>query len=243
MKIADKARVLLVEQDRSALRLYSARLSKAGFQVAETSKPTDALRHAGNQQFDILVTDFRLPGMNGLELFRRLRQDLASLQSVLILDTTDNQLSLEAAEFGVFQSLVKPIKPEKLQKTVGLAVRFRREQPNLATFRTRHSGAKPVSFTASEAKNEFGRLLEKAIQGDVVRITKHDVPKAVLISVEEFEALSRAPEAKIDSLSAEFDALLSRMQVPSAREAMEAAFHASPARLGSAAVKAARKGG
>ena len=100
MKIADKARVLLVEQDRSALRLYSARLSKAGFQVAETSKATDALRHAGNQQFDILVTDFRLPGMNGLELFRRLRQDLASLQSVLILDTTDNQLSLEAAELA-----------------------------------------------------------------------------------------------------------------------------------------------
>ena len=125
MNIANKARVLLVEQDQSALRLYSARLSKAGFQVAETSKPTDALRHAENQQFDVLVTDFRLPGMDGLKLFRRLRRDLASLQSVLILDTTDNQLSLEASEFGVFQSLVKPIKPEILQKTVDLAVRFR----------------------------------------------------------------------------------------------------------------------
>ena len=243
MKITNEARVLLVERDRSALGLYSARLSKAGFQVAETSNPKDALRHAENQQFDVLVTDFKLPGMNGVELFGRLRKGLASLQSVLILDTTDNQLSLEASEFGVFQCLVKPIEPEILQKTVDLAVRFCRERPSFATYRTRRFGAKPVSFRASEAKNEFGRLLEKAIQGDVVLITKHEAPKAVLISVEQFEALTRASEAKIDSLSAEFDALLARMQVPSARNAMEAAFHASPAQLGSAAVTAARKGG
>src|SRR5262252_7790572 len=122
MNSANKANVLLVEQNPSALRLYSAHLSKAGFQVVETSKPKDALRRAENHQFDVLVTDFRLRGMDGLELFRRLRQDLASLQSVLILDTTDNQLSLEASECGVFQSLVKPIKPEILQKTLNLAV-------------------------------------------------------------------------------------------------------------------------
>src|SRR5215471_4647222 len=121
MSFANKAHVLLVEQDPSALRLYGAHLSKAGFQVTETSKPKDALRRAENHQFDVLVTDFRLPGMDGLELFRRLHQDLASLQSVLILDITDNQLSLEASQLGVFQSLVKPIKPEILQKTVDLA--------------------------------------------------------------------------------------------------------------------------
>jgi len=39
--------------------------------------------------------------------------------------------------------------------------------------------------TATEAKNKFGRLLEKAMQGGVVVITKHDAPKAVLISMDE----------------------------------------------------------
>lgn len=240
MNVANKARVLIVERDRSALRLYGTRLSKAGFQVSETSKPTDALRHAENQRFDVVIADFRLPGMDGLELIRRLRQKLDALQSVLILDTTDNQLSLQASKFGVFQSLVKPIKPQILQRAVDLAVLYRGKRPNFGTFRTPHSGISgPVSFTASQAKNEFGRVLEKAIQGDVVLITKHDAPKAVLISVEEFEALSYGPEAKIDSLSAEFDALLSRMQDPAARDAIEAAFHASPAQFGRAAVTAA----
>lgn len=97
--------------------------------------------------------------------------------------------------------------------------------------------------TATEAKNAFGRLLEKAMQGGVVVITKHDAPKAVLISVDQYTALSSAPESRINSLSAEFDSLLLRMQGSKARSAMKSAFHASPKQLGKAAVLAARKRG
>jgi antitoxin Phd len=97
--------------------------------------------------------------------------------------------------------------------------------------------------TATEAKNKFGRLLEKAMQGGVVVITKHDAPKAVLISMDEYTALSSAPEARINSLSAEFDSLLMRMQGPRARSAMKSAFHASPKQLGKAALVVARKRG
>jgi prevent-host-death family protein len=97
--------------------------------------------------------------------------------------------------------------------------------------------------TATEAKNRFGHLLEKAMRGGVVVITKHDAPQAVLISMDEYTALSGAPEARINSLSAEFDALLMHMQRPGARKAIKAAFHASPKQLGKAAVAAARKRG
>jgi antitoxin Phd len=98
-----------------------------------------------------------------------------------------------------------------------------------------------ASVTATEAKNKFGRLLEKAMQGGVVVITKHDEPKAVLISVDEYTALSRAPESRIDTLSAEFDSFLMRMQRPGVRNSMRAAFRASPKQIGKAAVVAARK--
>jgi prevent-host-death family protein len=99
------------------------------------------------------------------------------------------------------------------------------------------------SYTATEAKNEFGHLLDRAVQGATVVITKHDTPRAVLISVEKFNALQQAPQMKLDALSAEFDDLLARMQSTSARGAMERAFNASPAQLGKGAVRAARKRG
>lgn len=98
-------------------------------------------------------------------------------------------------------------------------------------------------MTASEAKSEFGRVLDMAIQGDAVVITKHDAPKAVLISVENFNALSGVTEASLDTLNREFDALLSRMQTVTARRGMKTAFAASGKQLGQAAVAAARRRG
>jgi antitoxin Phd len=98
-----------------------------------------------------------------------------------------------------------------------------------------------VAISATEAKNEFGRILERVIQGAKVVITKHGSPKAVLISMDEFNALSNAHRAELETLSEEFDGLLARMQAPAARAGMNAAFHATPKELGKAAVAAARK--
>src|SRR5437016_500786 len=98
-----------------------------------------------------------------------------------------------------------------------------------------------ISFSATEAKNEFGQVLEKAMQGVTVVITRHDAPKAVLLSTDQFNALSHATQNKLDALSGEFDALLARMQTPKSHRAMKSAFDASPKQLGKAAVAAARK--
>ena len=99
------------------------------------------------------------------------------------------------------------------------------------------------SVTASEAKNEFGRVLDMVSQNGIVVITKHSTPKAVLVSVEEFNALAHTARSALDTLSSQFDGLLERMQTPKARRGMKAAFNASPAKLGKAAVEAARKRG
>ena len=102
---------------------------------------------------------------------------------------------------------------------------------------------KRASFTATEAKNEFGQLLERAIQGEAVVITRHDAPKAVLISMDEYTALKRTPELNLDALSAEYDAMYERMQTKKAAAAMDAGFHATPEQMGKAAVAAARQRG
>jgi antitoxin Phd len=109
--------------------------------------------------------------------------------------------------------------------------------------KVRETQGEAVRFTATQAKNKFGRLLEMALHGDAVVITKHDAPKAILISVNEFDKLTHAAEHSLDALSGEFDALLARMQNPKSRAAMKAAFAAPPEELGSAAVTAARKRG
>ncbi len=115
---------------------------------------------------------------------------------------------------------------------------------HVAAFRnSRGEPLEPASVTASKAKSAFGRVLEMAVHDGAVVITKHDVPKAVLISVESFNALSGAAETKLDTLDSEFDALLARMQAPAARRGMTTAFAASGKQLGKAAVSATRRRG
>ena len=97
------------------------------------------------------------------------------------------------------------------------------------------------TVAATQVKNEFGAILEKATQGGAVAITRHDKPKDVLISYDEFESLVKARSHTLNDLSTEFDALLVRMQTPKARKGMKSAFNASSARLGRAAFKAASK--
>src|SRR5437868_754658 len=73
----------------------------------------------------------------------------------------------------------------------------------------------PEQFTASQAKNEFARALDGAMTHGAVVITKHDSPKAVLLSVEEFKELTRDREQRMNALRAEYDEMYARMQQPS----------------------------
>jgi antitoxin Phd len=107
--------------------------------------------------------------------------------------------------------------------------------------RSQGARSRRVSFTATAAKNDFGRLLEKVILGDTVVITKHNIPRAVLLSLDEFNALSGSSRKTLDTLTAEFDAMLARMQGPQQRKAVRALFASSPEELGKAAVTVAKR--
>jgi prevent-host-death family protein len=96
-----------------------------------------------------------------------------------------------------------------------------------------------TTVAASEAKNQFGQVLESALRDGAVVITKHDAPKAILMSIEELQAI--AARSRLDTLSDEFDAKYVQMQKPGFSKAMDRAFAGTPKQLGAAAVKAARK--
>ena len=97
-----------------------------------------------------------------------------------------------------------------------------------------------TTVAASEAKNQFGQVLDSALRGGAVVITKHDTPRAILMSIEEFEAMTM-PRQKLDALTAQYDTMFARMQEPGAAEATKKLFKATPAELGAAAVAARRK--
>lgn len=111
----------------------------------------------------------------------------------------------------------------------------------ILTFRNRDGVLVDVpTVAATRFKNEFGAVFEQASRRGAVAITKHNTPKAVLLSYDEFEALTKGSAPALEELTADFDQMLERMQTSEAKAVMASAFDATPDELGRAAVKAAR---
>ena len=97
----------------------------------------------------------------------------------------------------------------------------------------------PTEVSASDAKNSFGRILDRVAADGAVTITRRHKPFAVVIPIDTYTRLAGAEAAALDTLSAEFDELLARMQAPGMAAAMQRAFEMAPEDLGRAAVREA----
>jgi len=235
-----RRRVLIVEDSKEANHNYARSLARAGFEVHQVSG-SEVLKRLMEESFDASIIS--APKTNGLDLLRDIRERSPDLPVILILDAVDNRTAIRASKLGAVQSLVKPHAPELLE-AAGAAIQHKKLRSRVTElWLRRHLSEPSESFTATTVKNEFGRILDTVLQGRPVYITKHDAPKAVLLSIEDYNSLIRSSEVNLDSLSDEFDTLLAHMQTPEARRRMSAAFNASPKQLGEAAVAAARKRG
>lgn len=131
----------------------------------------------------------------------------------------------------------------KIDKTARVADVQTNKGSAMSTVPFRNRDGKLVDapvVAASRLKNEFGAVFEQAAVNGAVVITKHDTPKAVLLSYAEFEALTASATPVLDDLSERFDQLLATMQTSEAKAGVAAAFDATPEELGATAVKAAR---
>lgn len=97
------------------------------------------------------------------------------------------------------------------------------------------------AFSATDAKNSFGSLMDAAASHGAVAVMKRDTARAVLLSIEEYESLVAAIPDPLEALRGSFDALVERMQTPRSKQAVQTLFQATPSAMGQAAVKAARR--
>jgi CheY-like chemotaxis protein len=109
--------VLLVDHDRDGRQLLATALLDAGFQVAEAHNGLQALQKATEDPSDVVVTDIAIPGIDGLDLCRRLRQEPATSGIALITLISGSSFleDCERAELaGSDVVLVRPFHPAEL---------------------------------------------------------------------------------------------------------------------------------
>jgi prevent-host-death family protein len=100
-----------------------------------------------------------------------------------------------------------------------------------------------MSISATEAQNNFGRVLDDAASEGVVYITKYDRPTAVVLSIREYNVLTAAAAADLEELTQDFDEMLDGMQAAEAAEGLDALFEMDRAALGDAALRGTHRRG
>ena len=115
-------RILIVDDDASLLRLLSLRLEKEGFDVLEASSAEQALAVLAAQRADLLISDIRMGGMDGLQLFEEVNRTHPSLPVILLTAHGNIPDAVRATRKGVFSYLTKPVEARALMAEVDRAL-------------------------------------------------------------------------------------------------------------------------
>ena len=120
--------VLIVEDDRHQANALRGHLELEGLVVATTNDGQAALRKLDETDWDIVISDLRLPDMDGLEIFRRAREAKGDDAAAFVILTAFGtvQSAREALKAGVFDYLTKPVDASELGVLVEKALEFRR---------------------------------------------------------------------------------------------------------------------
>ncbi len=128
------ARVLLVDDDRDIREVVGAMLDAVGLTVEGAGSAEDALERVRKSPFDLVVLDWNLPGMTGIELCRLIRRDdaLATLPVLFLTAHASSKDIVEAFASGADDYVVKPFRaPELGARIFGLLRRARMAQPSI----------------------------------------------------------------------------------------------------------------
>lgn len=117
--------ILIVDDSKSIREVLAFSLVKEGYQVIVACDGMDAIRFFDGRPIDLLLTDYHMPHMNGLELISKVREMEAYKYIPMLVLTTENQGSIikEAKNSGATGWLLKPFNTEKLIQTLRKVIR------------------------------------------------------------------------------------------------------------------------
>jgi len=115
---ASAVRILVVEDQPDIMELFGALLEMDGAIVHKASGYNEALEIADNNEIDIVLTDYKMPGMHGLYLLDMIKHKNPNMPVILMSAYLDDDVAVKARRLGVDYILEKPFEYEELFKAI-----------------------------------------------------------------------------------------------------------------------------
>ncbi|MEO8179875.1 MAG: sigma-54 dependent transcriptional regulator [Deltaproteobacteria bacterium] len=157
--------VLIVDDDAAVRQVLCGLLSQAGMSVCEASSAREAELQLEQSAVDVVVSDVRMPGMDGLALLRRIRQHWPEIGVVMLTAHGTIQLAVEAMKSGADEFMLKPFDREEVLFVVRKVGEHSRRAGNLPPRASIAADAATPFVAKSTAMEELGELIRRAASG------------------------------------------------------------------------------
>ncbi|MCP3887647.1 MAG: response regulator [Desulfobulbaceae bacterium] len=114
-------KVLLVDDEIEFIEILSQRLETRGLKVIAATSGEKALVMTDDQNFDVAVIDFAMPGINGIETLKKIKEKRPDIEVIMLTGQGTIQSGIEAMKHGAIDYLEKPVDLKVLMEKIRLA--------------------------------------------------------------------------------------------------------------------------
>jgi len=115
-------KILIIDDDKIISLMLKKMLLKDGYTVIEAEDGEHGLEMVKKEHPDLVITDFQMPGIDGLEVLSEIQKLKTNLPVILLTGFGDVVLTIKSIQLGAFDYLEKPISPVQLKSTIQLAL-------------------------------------------------------------------------------------------------------------------------
>ena len=159
------ARVVFVDDDLKLCKAVSRSLERQGLRVRYFTNGCDCLKDFGYNHCDLLITDFRMPGMDGVTLLKQVKDSYPWLPVLVVTGYGDIPLAKEVFKSGAADLVEKPFTAEILMSAVELATARSRQYEGLAGSALTRAETKVLALMMKDMNNrEIADLLHRSVR-------------------------------------------------------------------------------
>ncbi len=115
-------KILLLDDNLEVVMLYRTLVGRLGHQVKTSSLPEEAIKLVETENFDLIITDLKMPKMGGIEFIERIRAGGNASRIIVITGYPTLQDAQKFGKLGVFKCLLKPVLMKTLEQTISDAL-------------------------------------------------------------------------------------------------------------------------
>lgn len=119
----DRLHILILDDEPIACKRLKPALEKCGYDVETYGNPAEALKRTDEVEFDIIVTDIRMEGIDGIRVLEQVLSKSDHTKVIMITGYATTEMAREALAKGAYDFIAKPFKPNDLRVVISRAAR------------------------------------------------------------------------------------------------------------------------